>query len=595
MRLLSDFQRRICSACDCSFFYWSRELLHPFLSDLYTQPEQCNQIQYVVSGFLDALRLIRGAQHEENNVGYTKAFSDFIDSVVEEEIVDNLCKDVENDLRLHIHSVHLDHMEAPNPKSEDFKVLHYYLDLRPIRLYGKMLDLHERVTHYLESTFYNLTTVALHDWKTYGEMRNLANDKYRLSLADNHLPMGSLDQGLDILQIMRNIQIFVARYNYNLNQQFFLERRSDKGSRHLNSINIHSIASSIRTHGMGIMNTTVNFTYQFLTKKFDIFSQFLFDEYIKSYLQREKRWYKKHREDKNVDNKYPYDRAFQFNKDIRKLGVSDSGKTFLDQFRVLITEIGNALGYVRMVRSAGMNYCSNAIKFVPDLNHTHFKFEAFAGEGVKEVVDEETNAVMEPAITGANLSRETVIAARNLDSVISNLAKNFSENNDYFKVLVKVFQDVTSSETHKHLVNFSFIVPALTINFVETMVQAKDLMYKNTRRRESYFTDDGFAIGVAYILAILNQGEAFDALHWFEEVTHKYQEEEVLYNQKQTERDARKKEQAARKQKETTAELIDDEEETHALQLTAKRIELNRREFDLLDWSLNGARIFFKD
>lgn len=65
--------------------------------------------------------------------------------------------------------------------------------------------------------------------------------------------------------------------------------------------------------------------------------------------------------------------------------------------------------------------------------------------------------------------------------------------------------------------------------------------------------------------------------------------------QKQAERDARKKEQAARKQKETTAELIDDEEETHALQMTAKRIELNRREFDLLDWSLNGARIFFKD
>lgn len=100
-----------------------------------------------------------------------------------------------------------------------------------------------------------------------------ANEKYDLSLAENHLPMGSLDQGLDILQIMRNVHIFVSRYNYNLNQQTFLERRSDKGSKHLNSINIHSIAASIRTHGMGIMNTTVNYTYQFLAKKFDIFSQ----------------------------------------------------------------------------------------------------------------------------------------------------------------------------------------------------------------------------------------------------------------------------------------------------------------------------------
>ena len=58
-----------------------------------------------------------------------------------------------------------------------------------------------------------------------------------------------------------------------------------------------------------------------------------------------------------MDNKYPYAHAFEFNKGIRKLGVSDTGRTFLDQFRILITEIGNSLGYVRMVRSAGMNYC----------------------------------------------------------------------------------------------------------------------------------------------------------------------------------------------------------------------------------------------
>ena len=32
------------------------------------------------------------------------------------------------------------------------------------------------------------------------------------------------------------------------------------------------------------MNTTVNFTYQFLRKKFFIFSQFLYDEHIKARL-----------------------------------------------------------------------------------------------------------------------------------------------------------------------------------------------------------------------------------------------------------------------------------------------------------------------
>ena len=581
LSLYSDFQRRIRRACDCSFFYWSRELLSTFVQDIYKKPEQANRIQYILAGFSDALSLLNAGLHEETNVPYVDAYGNFITQVLEDDLVTPLCQDVENDLRLHIHAVHLDHMEAPNPKTTpDFKVLHYYLDLRPLRLVGSFLDLRERVTLYLESTFYNLTTVALHDWKTYGEMRNLANDKYGLTLAENHLPMGSLDQGLDILQIMRNIHIFVARYNYNLNQQFFLERRSDKGSRHLNSINIHSIASSIRTHGMGIMNTTVNFTYQFLLKKFDIFSQFLFDEYIKSYLQKEKRWYKKHKEER--DNMYDFSRAFQFNKDIRKLGVSDTGKTFLDQFRILVTEIGNALGYVRMVRSAGMNYCFNAIKFVPDLNTTEFHFEPYVGSGNEE-------------LEGADLSSESVQAARQLDGVLSNLSKNFSENNDYFKILVKVFEDVMKNEEQKHLANFYQILPALTINFVENSVQAKDQMYKNSRRKEAYFSDDGFAIGIAYFLAILNQSEDFDALHWFDQVVFKYAADEEALKSKENERQERKKEQATRKLKETTAELIDDEEEVHTLQLTAKRIEQNRREFDLLNWSVNGARIFFKD
>jgi WASH complex subunit 7 len=50
------------------------------------------------------------------------------------------------------------------------------------------------VTHYLDTTFYNLTTVASHDWKTYGEMRNLAEEKYGLVLTETHLPTGSLEQ-----------------------------------------------------------------------------------------------------------------------------------------------------------------------------------------------------------------------------------------------------------------------------------------------------------------------------------------------------------------------------------------------------------------
>jgi len=50
------------------------------------------------------------------------------------------------------------------------------------------------VEHYLDQTFYNLTTVALHDWKTYGEMRSLAQHNYGLATVEDHLPSQTLEQ-----------------------------------------------------------------------------------------------------------------------------------------------------------------------------------------------------------------------------------------------------------------------------------------------------------------------------------------------------------------------------------------------------------------
>jgi len=184
---------------------------------------------------------------------------------------------------------------------------------------------------------------------------------------DNYLPMGSLDQGLDVLQIMRNIHVFVSRFTYNMNMQQFVEYRPDKSSKHLNTIKIQSIAASIRQHGLGalllllllllplllphfvslrlsyhvylslqstpttttrrvyemyqfdchilyahhahlclllgVLNTTVNFTYQFLSSKFRIFSQFLFDDYIRAHLSREHRWFKKHKNEAEINNR----------------------------------------------------------------------------------------------------------------------------------------------------------------------------------------------------------------------------------------------------------------------------------------------------
>lgn len=96
----------------------------------------------------------------------------------------------------------------------------------------------------------------MHDWRTYGHMRVLAKKKFRVETVEDHLPTQTLEQGLDVLEIMRNIHLFVSNYLYNLNNQIFVGKNSK--NKHLTTINIRHIANSLRTHGIGIINTTVS-------------------------------------------------------------------------------------------------------------------------------------------------------------------------------------------------------------------------------------------------------------------------------------------------------------------------------------------------
>ncbi|XP_074863991.1 WASH complex subunit 4 isoform X4 [Carettochelys insculpta] len=547
--LISELGERIRTQCDCCFLYWHRAVFPIYLDDVYENAVDASRLQYMFSALRDCVPAMMHSRHLESYEVLLECYDKEIMEVLNEHLLDKLCKEIEKDLRLSVHT-HLK-LDDRNPFRVGMKDLAHFFSLNPIRFFNRFIDIKVYVTHYLDKTFYNLTTVALHDWATYSEMRNLATQRYGLFMTEAHLPSQTLEQGLDVLEIMRNIHVFVSRYLYNLNNQIFIERASN--NKHLNTINIRHVANSIRTHGTGIMNTTVNFTYQFLRKKFYIFSQFMYDEHIKSRLIKDIRFFREVK-DQN-DHKYPFERAEKFNRGIRKLGMTPDGQSYLDQFRQLISQIGNAMGYVRMIRSGGLHCCSSAIRFVPDLEDI-VNFE--------ELVKEE------------GLSEETQKAARQLDSVLTDLTRNSAEGTEYFKMLVDVFAPEFRSPKNMHLRNFYIIVPPLTLNFVEHSISCKEKLNKKNKSGAA-FTDDGFAMGVAYILKLLDQYQEFDSLHWFQSVREKYV-----------------KEIRAVAKQQNVQSTTQDEKLLQTMNLTHKRLEVCLQEFELLYFSLSSARIFFR-
>lgn len=86
---------------------------------------------------------------------------------------------------------------------------------------------------------------------------------------------------------------------------------------------------------------------------------------------------------------------------------------FLYQVAAVVVISGNAIGYVRLVRSGCLHCISSATQFIPDLQQVT-SFEEMC----------QTDKIHD----------RTVDAARNLDNVLNNLTGYFHKETDYFQV-----------------------------------------------------------------------------------------------------------------------------------------------------------------
>ncbi|XP_034118767.1 LOW QUALITY PROTEIN: WASH complex subunit 4 [Drosophila albomicans] len=418
--------------------------------------------------------------------------------------------------------------------------------------------LRDNLENYFTATFYNLTTIAPHDWKSYEKMRHLANKLLQLRPVDDYLPNQIIDQGIDVLQIMRNIHTFASSYAYNMNLQLFVEMQSR--NKHLDIIGTRHVANSVQTHGTGIINTTVNFIYQFLRQKFYTFSTFLHDEHIKSRLLKEFRYHADHKHVKPYQS-YPYERAESFIKKIRKLGVSQNGETYMDLFRKVITQVGNAVGYVRLLQSGSKNANYRSRSFMSRFNSNFSR------------CDEK------------NLEETTQSSIREYEKSVEHLKECYSDNTNYFKLLMQGFQPFLCNPHNHHLKTFFLITPALMMNYIDYRVKEKLKMYKKDQMRCSLF-EDGFAIGLIYILNMLNQLSEFHELGWSQTTAQQLQAERLKL------KDIMATSESTQKGSPHKANV--DEKLLQTVAITERHVNAYEQEYNLLYATLSSAEIFFQ-
>lgn len=85
---------------------------------------------------------------------------------------------------------------------------------------------------------------------------------------------------------------------------------------------------------------------------------------------------------------------------------------------------------------------------------------------------------------------------------------------------------VLQAAGNEHMREFWAIVPALSLSYVDAMVAAKDKLGKRGKDGlGAQFTDEGFALGVAYLLRVLGSDKSFDNVHWHASLIRHFSQE----------------------------------------------------------------------
>jgi len=255
-----------------------------------------------------------------------------------------------------------------------------------------------------------------------------------------------------------------------------------------------------------------------------------------------------------------------FKDELMQIRGSDSSRVLICETKDIISKIGNALGLARLLRSAKLFNASKSRQYSSTHNLKSLKFNR-----------------NHPAAAQAQMLEAI------LDPPLSKAASDFFPNTSFAHNLPC---------EQKSLENLHILYPALSLLWLEASASGKDMLRKKIKTSEGYYTDDGFALGYAYFFEVLEpeQCKNFNAMNWRQSSTEKFvrmktemkvKAESILGESSQFQSNSMFN--ASLDQ----AIPPDEDSEYTRLQVLAKRLEMRRRELELLHYSMHVSRMIF--
>ena len=203
---------------------------------------------------------------------------------------------------------------------------------------------------------------------------------------------------------------------------------------------------SIRTHGVGILQSVMRQLYKFIRKQLNNFcKKFLLDDAVKNLLQKQAK--KFNRDKEKYAGKYPYRWALEVAQTIKTLA---EGENYLDVIRRRITEMGNTLGFVRMIKNASLKDNQNLLRYLP------------------KILDE---IKMEDIGNDLAIGGEVFESMKMFDETVRLMKQQGEDANDFMRKIVtnnEGFAD--EKEALLPLKNFYTLIPAVSTAFIEHLV-----------------------------------------------------------------------------------------------------------------------------